>query len=66
MFYFVHIESSLTLQPENSCSYEAGLLEQPDLEPPADMWTMTVGKFVQPRNDFVAWELTFGRSYEGP
>ncbi|KAJ8129225.1 hypothetical protein O1611_g4402 [Lasiodiplodia mahajangana] len=26
------------------CSYEAGLLEQPELEPPADMWTMTVGK----------------------
>lgn len=28
-----------------SCSYEAGELEQPELEPKADMWTMTVGKF---------------------
>lgn len=45
---YVYKESSLT-QCENSCSYEAGLLEQPELEPPADMWTMTVGKFFESR-----------------
>lgn len=30
------------------CSYEAGLLEQPELEPPADMWTMTVDPMKAP------------------
>ncbi|KAJ3489741.1 hypothetical protein NLG97_g5936 [Lecanicillium saksenae] len=30
------------------CSYEAGMLEQPELEPPADMWTMTVGMSLPP------------------
>ncbi|KAI1809601.1 arginosuccinate synthetase [Poronia punctata] len=30
------------------CSYEAGLLEQPELEPPSDMWTMTVDPMKAP------------------
>ncbi|EAQ89548.1 hypothetical protein CHGG_06167 [Chaetomium globosum CBS 148.51] len=30
------------------CSYEAGMLEQPELEAPADMWTMTVDPMKAP------------------
>lgn len=43
----VYTESSLTIEFPNSCSYEAGTLEQTELEPPADMWTKTVGKFIK-------------------
>jgi argininosuccinate synthase len=42
------------------CSYEAGILEDPDHSPPDDMWTMTANPRNAP-NEPVEFDITFDK-----